>query len=128
MCTPALTQLIQNNYLGIQHQHLQSVRNYGFQFHYWDSLVFCLQCQCTAHCLEEWLQFPDQSKHEAGQLHLWRGEGGIIILSIHNGNVLALMSFAYSDGSHNTVFAARIYHLLCSVHMHATADVGLVYN
>ena len=35
------------------------------------------------------------------------------------------MSCAYSDGSHFTVFAARIHHLLCSVHMHATADVGL---
>ena len=32
-------------------------------------------------------------------------------------NVLALMSCAYSDGSHDTVFAARIYHLLCSVLM-----------
>ena len=53
-------------------QHLQSGNSRECQVGYCDSSQVSSHSQYTSVGPEEWLQFPDQSKHETWQLHLWR--------------------------------------------------------
>ena len=52
-------------------QHLQSGNSHEYQVGYYDSSQVWSQSQYRLPGQEEWLQFPGQSKHGTGQLHLW---------------------------------------------------------
>ena len=53
-------------------QHLQSGHSCEHQVGYCDSSQVWSQSQYRPYCPEEWLQFPGQSMHATGQLHLLR--------------------------------------------------------